>query len=75
MRRKLPQRRRPRNFGGSESLKTIMPRALALLNILHRQAERATRRAFTPRASQRLDRLDQARVALREILVGEQLVP
>jgi hypothetical protein len=75
MGRKLPQRRRPRNFDGFESLKTIMPQALALLNILHRQAERATRRPFTPRASQRLDRLDQARVALREVLVGEELVP
>ena len=53
MGKKLPQRRRPRNYDGFESIKTIMRRDLALLNILQRQAERAIDRPFTSAASQR----------------------
>jgi len=71
---KLPHRRRPRNYDGFESIRTILPGVLGLLNRVHREAERATRRPFTPEASQRLDRIDHAREALREVLVGEELV-
>jgi hypothetical protein len=71
MGKKLPQRRRPRNYDGFESIKIVMPRGLTALNRLQREAERATSRPFTLEASQRLDRIDHAREALRELIQGE----
>jgi hypothetical protein len=71
MAKKLPQRRRPRNYDGFESIKTIMRRDLALLNILQRQAERAVDRPFTSAASKQLDRIHHAREAFLELIQGE----
>jgi hypothetical protein len=71
---KLPQRRRPRNYDGFESIKTILRRDLALLNILRRQAEGAVDRPFTSAASQHLDRIDRVQETLREVLEKEQFM-
>jgi hypothetical protein len=71
MGKKLPQRRRPRNYDGFESIKIVMPRGLTVLNHLQREADRATSRPFSLEASQRLDRIDHAREALRELIQGE----
>jgi hypothetical protein len=71
MRKKLPQRRRPRNYDGAESFKIIRPGGLTVLNHLEREAERATRRPFTREASQRLDRILHAREAFLELIQGQ----